>query len=361
MKLDVNKKSDELGSFEEFLKSKVVGQSDALKSVVSVYQSYLAKLNQRTRPIANILLLGPTGVGKTWLCEVVAQFLKVDLIKINCGEFDESHKASNLTGAPQGYVGYGDNPMITASMLEKSPNVVLFDEIEKAHPKFTSVLLALLDKGELVTSKGNLNFTNSFVFFTSNIGSSEVAKLHSGLGFQQESFDLDKKISNVSISALHKEFKPEFINRLDKYIVFNTLTEENLRDILNRELGFLQGRIMLCGIPFVFVCTPEAKDQLMRDGYDPKYGARHLKRSVRENIEQPLSSIIASKQVITGDFVKIDYKDGQFAFDREESKHALNAVNDALDKLSKEIKHTKKDKDEKKKTILDESWFNGGV
>jgi len=341
-RLDVNKKSDKLEKFEEYLKSKVIGQEIAISLLTDIYKIFLAGFQKKTRPLSNVLLLGPTGVGKTLICETVADFFDVKLVKVNCSELSESHTVAHLTGSPPGYVSREDPPLITKEMIEKTPSVVLFDELEKAHPRVFDAMLGIMDKAELHTNKGDLNLHNCFIFFTSNVGSEELAKLHQGMGFQNEENNTSKNIEAVSLSALKKQFKPEFINRLDKTIVFNTLGQEELRQILNIELGYLQGRIMLSNTPFVLLCTQPAKRALIEDGYDPKYGARHITRSLEKNIVSPLAAIATSGQLTAGDIVEVQY-DGDFIFQREPLAavapvtKALEAINPPEKKSNREI------------------------
>ena len=345
-KLDLSKRSDEILKFEESLKKSVIGQDEAVDEVIKVYQSYLAGMKTPHKPLGNFLFLGPTGVGKTLLVESVANVVKSDLIKINCAEYSDTHHTNNLTGSPLGYVNRDDDPVITQKKLDKNkPSVVLFDEIEKSSHTLWNLLLGITDKAELNTNKGSVDFSQSFIFFTSNVGSDELSRLHSGLGFNNTVVENDK-IKSISTSALAKKFPPEFVNRMDSIVVFNSLSEQNIRKILSVETGLVQGRILLSDTPFVVYYTESAREFLSKDGYDPKYGARHLKRTIERNIVSPLTIFMSSKQVGFGDLVTVDYKNNEFDFEVTVAG-AVSAVVAAKENIrammeEKEVKSRKK-------------------
>ena len=326
-RLDPNKRSDTILNFEEHLKKNVIGQDEAIEDVVNIYQSYLAGMKMPSRPLGNLLFLGPTGVGKTLLVEVVADFLfgnRNSLLKINCAELQESHQTAKLVGAPHGYVGYGDTPMLAQSNIDRyhtadvKISVILFDEIEKANDALWRLLLGILDKGSLALANGtDVDFTNSFIFMTSNIGSKEISSVHTGYGFtpvEELHGDLNTRINNIAIAAALKHFSPEFINRLDGITVFNTLDEKQVRQVLELEFGTVQGRILLSDTPFVVTYSDAARNAIFKDGNDPTFGARHIKRSIEQNVVFPLTIFMSSKQVGFGDLVTVDYKDNEFEF-----------------------------------------------
>lgn len=350
-RLDLEKRSDAVLLFEEKLKSKVIGQDEAINELVLIYQSYLAGMKQVDRPIANLLFLGPTGVGKTLLVEAVAEVLcgyRWAFLKINCAEYRSDHEVARLIGAPPGYTGYADPPVFAQGNIDKYKtaehnfSLILFDEIEKANPALSKLMLSILDKGNLGLGTGaTADFTSSFIFMTSNLGSAEIIQLHDGLGFSPKVDTTKGRIESITNRATNKHFSPEFINRLDKIIVFNSLTQDHMKKILDVETGMIQTRVLLSPTKFVIRYSDAAKAQLLAEGYNPKFGARHLKRNLERNVVLPLTSFMASKQVGFGDVVDIDYKDGEFAFEV--------SVGQVTDILSKSFTEPAKEVSDKKK------------
>src|SRR5207249_3756214 len=285
MILDPTLHSPEVRDFENGLSRRVVGQDRAVRRLARVLQVYQAGLSAPGRPIVNLLLLGPTGSGKTRLVEAAAEALfgsPAAVVKINCGEFQHSHEIAKLIGSPPGYLGHRETqPMITQEVLERhyteklKLSLVLFDEIEKASDALWQLLLGILDKGTLTLGDNRrVDFSHTLIFLTSNLGSAEMSKLMSGgLGFadsgpRDNDDELAQKIYRTAMEAARKKFSPEFMNRIDKVIVFRTLQRENLERILDIELTRVQERMMLAtaGKQFVFKCTERARDFLLLEG-----------------------------------------------------------------------------------------------
>jgi ATP-dependent Clp protease ATP-binding subunit ClpA len=287
---------------------------------------YLSGLSAPGRPLANLLLLGPTGSGKTRLVEATAEALFGDaraVVKIDCAEFQHGHEIAKLVGSPPGYLGHRETqPLITQEVLERHftkrdrVSLVLFDEIEKASDTLWQLLLGILDKATLTLGDNRrVDFSHSLIFLTSNLGSQEMTKLMSGgLGYasgpRKEDGELDQKIYRTAVEAARHKFSPEFMNRIDKVIVFHTLKRKHLEKILDIELAHVQERIMSAAASrqFVFDCTPSAREFLLEEGTDSKFGARHLKRSIERHLLFPLSNLLATRQIGLGDLVTIDHK-----------------------------------------------------
>jgi len=322
--LDPSIHSPEVRDFEAALTRKVVGQDRAVRRLARVYQVYLAGLASPGRPISNLLLLGPTGSGKTRLVEAAAEVLfgtANAVLKIDCAEFQHSHEIAKLIGSPPGYLGHRETqPLITQETLEQyyTENVklslVLFDEIEKASDALWQLLLGILDKATLTLGDNRrVDLSRAMIFMTSNLGSAEVNKLMTGsLGFSARPYDnddnLDKKIYRVASEAARRKFSPEFMNRIDKVIVFRSLKQDHLEKILDIELSRVQDRIIasMSERQFVFKCTRSARDFLLREGIDMRFGARHLKRAIERHLVFPLSNLIATSQISLGDLIIVD-------------------------------------------------------
>ena len=302
----------------------IVGQDEAIERIISVYQTYLAGLNPPGRPVGNFLFLGPTGTGKTRIVEAAAESLVGDgraVIKIDCAEFQHSHEIAKLIGSPPGYLGHREtHPLLSQEALNQfhsekmKLSFVLFDEIEKASDSLWNLLLGILDKACLTLGDNRrVDFSSSLIFMTSNLGASEMdALMRPGMGFHategqvtQDPVALAKKIKSAGVNAARRKFTPEFINRLDKIVVFNPLNEAHLRDILKIELLRVQERVF-AGVPFLFQLTDAAKEMLLTEGTDTKYGARHLKRAIERSLVHPLANLIATQQVRAGDLVSVD-------------------------------------------------------
>ncbi|MDE3179799.1 MAG: ATP-dependent Clp protease ATP-binding subunit [Acidobacteriota bacterium] len=336
--LDPDLRSDEVQDFEDELRRKVVGQDRAVRQLARIYQVFRAGIFAPGRPLTNLLLLGPTGSGKTRIVEATAGILLGNeraVLKIDCAEFQHSHEISKLIGSPPGYLGHREtHPLITQEALDQhytdsvKLSLVLFDEIEKASDSLWQLLLGILDKATLTLGDNQrVDFSHSMIFMTSNLGSQEMAKLvEGGLGFAGTSHDfdpeLDQKIYRAASEAARRKFSPEFMNRIDRVIVFRSLQPCHMEEILDIELDRVQERIMQSAAdqPFIFRCLPEARKFLISEGADPKFGARHLKRAIERHLVVPLSNLLATAQIRLGDVVTIDFnqKSSKLAFFRQE-------------------------------------------
>jgi ATP-dependent Clp protease ATP-binding subunit ClpB len=322
--LDPTRRSNEAQGFETALRRKIVGQDAAIDKVAEIYQMFLAGLNPPGRPVGNLLFLGPTGSGKTRVVEAMAEALFGDphaCIKIDCAEFQHSHEIAKLIGSPPGYLGHREtHPLLTQEALNQwhteklKLSILLFDEIEKASDALWQLLLGILDKATLTLGDNRrVDLSQCVIIMTSNLGASEMSELINGtLGFAQrptqDDARLDQKIDRTAIEAARRKFSPEFMNRIDKIVVFRTLRPEHLEQILEIELGMVQQRILQAtgNQQFVFSCTQAVKQFLLREGTDMRYGARHLKRAIERNIVFPLANLVATSQVKLGDFIRID-------------------------------------------------------
>ncbi len=322
--LNANLVGRQAEKLDRSLRKRIVGQDEAVEQVVKVYQTYLAAMNSPGRPIGTFIFMGPTGSGKTRMVEALAESLVGDaraVIKIDCAEFQHSHEIAKLIGSPPGYLGHREtHPLLSQETLNQyhteqcKLSFVLFDEIEKASDALWNLLLGILDKATLTLGDNRrVDFSRAMIFMTSNLGSGEMSNIMSpSMGFMQQApaFDskLWEKVSKAGFEAARKKFTPEFINRIDKAVVFRPLGEDELRRILDLELGYVQQRIFTSaqGVQFIFQCSDPVKEFLLREGTDLKYGARHLKRAVERHLVYPLSNLIATEQVRAGDMVRID-------------------------------------------------------
>ena len=313
------------------LRKRVVGQDEAIQQIVDIYQTFLAGMSSTGRPIGNLLFLGPTGSGKTRLVEAAAESLLGDsraLIKIDCAEFQHSHEIAKLIGSPPGYLGHREtHPLLSQEVLDHyhtdtlKLSFVLFDEIEKASDALWNLLLGILDKATLTLGDNRrVDFSRALIFMTSNLGASEMNSiLRPNLGFAAGECErkralgevdagLSEKVANAGVEAARRKFTPEFINRIDKTVVFHPLGHAELRKILGLELNMVQERIFHgpTSVPFVFSLSDGAKDFLLCQGTDLKYGARHLKRAVERHLVHAVSNLISSGQVRGGDSLRVD-------------------------------------------------------
>jgi ATP-dependent Clp protease ATP-binding subunit ClpA len=322
--LDPSRRSNDARDFETALRRKIVGQDQAIEKVAEIYQMFLAGLNAPGRPVGNLLFLGPTGSGKTRVVEAVAESLFGDAracIKIDCAEFQHSHEIAKLIGSPPGYLGHREtHPLLTQEALNQwhteklKLSILLFDEIEKASDSLWQLLLGILDKATLTLGDNRrVDLSSCIIIMTSNLGSAEMNGLvDGGLGFAPKAVSvdnsLDEKINRSAVDAARRKFAPEFMNRIDKVVVFKTLRPEHLQQILEIELGMVQQRVLMAAgaNQFVFNCTPQVKTFLLAEGTDPKFGARHLKRAIERHLVFPLANLVATGQVKLGDFVRVD-------------------------------------------------------
>lgn len=334
--LDPTRRSGDATEFDAALRRRIVGQDLAIDKVVEIYQMFLAGLNPPGRPVGNLLFLGPTGSGKTRVVEALAEALFGDpraLIKIDCAEFQHSHEIAKLIGSPPGYLGHREtHPLLTQEALNQwhtdklKLSILLFDEIEKASDALWQLLLGILDKATLTLGDNRrVDLSQCLIVMTSNLGAAEMSDLvGGGMGFGPKTpfvdTKLDEKMTRTAQEAARRKFSPEFMNRIDKVVVFKTLRPEHLEQIIEIELGMVQQRILQAtgNHQFVFSCTPPVKKFLLNEGTDPKYGARHLKRAIERHIVFPLANLVATSQVKLGDFVRIDIEaDGRMQFVKE--------------------------------------------
>ena len=333
-RLDPSKHGAQTTDFEAFLRRKIIGQDAAIEAIVEMYQLFLTGLNSPDRPIGNLLFLGPTGSGKTYVVEVIAEALfqnRHAFTKVDCAEFQHSHEIAKLIGSPPGYVGHRETPPLMAQESvdqyqteTQKLSLLLFDEVEKASDALWQLLLGILDKGSLrLGDNRNVDLTRCVVFLTSNLGATEMVELvDGGIGFvagsPADDPHLDEKISRTAIDAARHKFSPEFMNRIDKVVVFKSLRPEHLERILDLELGYVQERISNAAgqLHFTFRCSPEVRAWLLKEGTDPRYGARHLKRAIERNIVFALANLVATSQVQAGDQVEIGMADGALTFSK---------------------------------------------
>ncbi len=296
-----------------------------MQAVVDLYRVFRAGLQSPGRPLGNLLFLGPTGTGKTRIVEVAAEVLFGDprgVIKVDCAEFQHSHEIAKLIGSPPGYLGHREtHPVITQEALAQyhtetlKVSFLLFDEIEKASDALWQLLLGILDKATLTLGDNRrVDLSQAMIFMTSNLGGSEITELMTGgMGFVAamtlgEKPRLDEKVERMASEAAKRRFAPEFMNRIDETIVFRPLRREQLERILEIELTIVQQRLSVTPRGhFVFRATRAAKDFLLREGTDLKYGARHLKRAIERHLVYPLASLLATDQVTTGDTISVDW------------------------------------------------------
>jgi ATP-dependent Clp protease ATP-binding subunit ClpB len=321
--LDTRMRSSTSRHFEDALRQKVVGQDEAVQALVELHQVFCAGLRSPGRPVGNLLLLGPTGSGKTRIVEAAAEILFGDgraVIKVDCAEFQHSHEIAKLIGSPPGYLGHREtNPMITQEALAASHtdklklSFLLFDEIEKASDSLWQLLLGMLDKATLTLGDNRkVDLSQTVIFLTSNLGGGEITELmEGGMGFirpkDKPAAGLDAKVERTAVEAARRKFSPEFMNRLDTVVVFRPLKTEELDEVLEIELGQVQKRVLdSTTVRFLFRITSEGREFLLQEGTDQRYGARHLKRAIERYLVCPLSRLLATEQVRSGDVLLID-------------------------------------------------------
>src|SRR5216683_2606602 len=326
--LDAEKRSATACQFGHAMREKIVGQDEAVQALVDIYQVFCAGLHSPGRPVGNLLFLGPTGSGKTRIVEAAAEILFGDsraLIKVDCAEFQHSHEIAKLIGSPPGYLGHREtHPLITQESLAASHreqmklSFLLFDEIEKASDSLWQLLLGMLDKGTLTLGDNRkVDLSQTVIFLTSNLGGSQIADLmHEGMGFIQPkdkaTTGLHEKVQRTALEAARRNFSPEFMNRLDKVVVFHPLKREELDEVLEIELRQVQKRVLDSTTrPFLFRITSEGREFLLEEGTDQRYGARHLKRAIERYVVCPIARLLATAQVHQGDALVIDHHLGE--------------------------------------------------
>jgi ATP-dependent Clp protease ATP-binding subunit ClpB len=308
---------EKLIQMEERLRDRVVGQDEAIEAVANTVRAARAGLQDPNRPLGSFLFLGPTGVGKTETARALAEFLFDDeqaMVRIDMSEYQEKHTVSRLIGAPPGYVGYEEAGQLTEAVRRRPYSVILFDEVEKAHPEVLNVLLQLLDDGRLTDAQGRtVDFRNAIVIMTSNIGSQYITER--GLGWEQ--------IRNRVLEVLRGEFRPELLNRIDEVVIFRPLGMEQIAQIVDIQLRGLRKR--LADRKIELDLTPAAKELLAREGFDPVYGARPLKRAIQKQIVQPLAMRLLRGDFQDGDSILIDAENDRIEFRRQEAAASATA------------------------------------
>ena len=339
--LDTGKRSSTACQFERALRERVVGQDQAVQALVDLYQMFCAGLQSPFRPIGNLLFLGPTGSGKTRIVEAAAEILFGDsraVVKVDCAEFQHSHEIAKLIGSPPGYLGHREtHPLITQEALAASHrdhlklSFLLFDEIEKASDALWQLLLGMLDKATLTLGDNRrVDLSQTMIFLTSNLGGGQIADLvQGGMGFIQPNdkptTGLHEKVERTAVEAARRKFSPEFMNRLDRIVVFQPLEREELDEVLEIELSNVQKRVLDAATrPFLFRITEEGRAFLLQEGTDQRYGARHLKRAIERYVVHPIARLLATAQVREGDVLVIDRHpaDKALAFLRDSERQA---------------------------------------
>lgn len=344
--LDPHQRSTASCCFEQALRRRIVGQDEAVQALVDLYQVFCAGLNSPGRPVGTLLFLGPTGVGKTRLVEAAAEILFGDsraLIKVDCAEFQHSHEISKLIGSPPGYLGHREtSPLITQEALAKSHrgelklSILLFDEIEKASDALWKLLLGILDKATLTLGDNRrVDLSQTIVFMTSNVGAVQLTELISGgMGFvhpsERQEKNLEHKMERTAVEAARRKFSPEFVNRLDKMVVFHPLNRAQLEEVLQIEIGKVQARVReAMNGPFLLRITEDGRQFLLDEGTDQRYGARHLNRAIEKFVVHPLARLVATRQLGSDDVVVIDRHpaEGCLAFTKSVEQSMARATN----------------------------------
>lgn len=307
--------SERLLNMEQILHERIVGQDKAVSSVARAIRRGRVGLKNPNRPLGSFIFLGPTGVGKTELCKTLAETMfgnEDAIVKLDMSEYMEKHTVSKLIGSPPGYVGFDEGGQLTEKIRRKPYSVVLFDEIEKAHPDVFNMLLQILEDGVLTDSQGRkVSFKNSIIIMTSNVGASKIVDKKASLGFGENAENND--IESLVMGDLKKTFKPEFLNRIDEIIVFNQLEQKDIEEIAKRMLSSLTKRVADLEIELDF--TPEAVTAIAEAGFDKVYGARPLRRAIQQKIEDPLSELMLENKISKGSKCTVDFKNNEFVFE----------------------------------------------
>jgi ATP-dependent Clp protease ATP-binding subunit ClpA len=334
--LDPTRMGTAARKLEDGLRQRVIGQDDAIRQIVRIYQTFDAGLAAPGRPVGSLLFLGPTGSGKTRTVEALAETLVGDpraVVKIDCAEFQHSHEIAKLIGSPPGYLGHREtHPALGQEVLNQfftedvKLSFVLFDEIEKASDALWNLLLGILDKATLTLGDNRrVDFSRAIVFMTSNLGASEMnALLRPRLGFSVDGVEprqLALKLAHAGTEAARRRFTPEFMNRIDRVVTFHPLGRPELEAILDIELQAVRARAAIH-----FTLDASARDLLLREGTDTRYGARHLKRAIERMLVHPLSNLIATAQLQAGDCVQIETDRDTLVFSKEETETLASAA-----------------------------------
>jgi ATP-dependent Clp protease ATP-binding subunit ClpC len=309
---------------EDALHSRVIGQDEAITAIAKSVRRSRAGLKDPKRPIGVFMFLGPTGVGKTYLPRVLAEFMfgsEESMIKLDMSEFMEKHNVSRLVGAPPGYIGYDDGGQLTDTVRRKSYCLILLDEIEKAHPDVFNMLLQIFDDGHLTDAKGRrVDFRNTIIIMTSNVGS-DLIRRESNIGFAVQKDEVKtaeqqhSRMKDKVLEELKRVFRPEFLNRVDSQVVFHTLGKEDIRKIVELNLRDLEKQLVLKGVSLAI--TDDAKDWLGEKGYDHVFGARPLRRVIQNELEDRLSEALLQERFVPGDRVLITVQNDEIVLDKE--------------------------------------------
>ncbi len=328
----LEEEAEKLGRMEEYLRRRVVGQDEAVKKIAETVKRSRAGISDPQRPIGSFMFLGPTGVGKTELTKALAEFMFDDdkaLIRVDMSEFMEKHSVSKLIGAPPGYVGFDEGGTFTETVRHRPYSVILFDEIEKAHPEVFNILLQVLDNGRLTDAKGRVvNFKNTIIILTSNVGAQYIDKMQT-IGFSKGEKDNYEGVKEKVLDALKDQFRPEFLNRLDDIIVFDILSPEVIREIVNIQVESVKKRLEEKEIELVI--SDAVFDELAKEGYNPQYGARPLKRLIQTKILNPVATMMIGNKVLSGGTILVDKKNGEYTFDVKRGKRS-GSVSTVVDK-----------------------------
>ncbi len=339
----LEEEAKKLTRMEEELTKQVVGQDQAVKKIAETIKRSRAGINDPQRPIGSFIFLGPTGVGKTELTKALTKFMFDDekaLIRVDMSEYMEKHAVSKIIGAPPGYVGHEDSGSLTETVKHRPYSVILFDEIEKAHPEIFNILLQVLDNGRLTDSKGRLvNFKNTIIIMTSNIGAQYIDRMQK-IGFTASKNDTENynDTKEKVHDALKEHFRPEFLNRLDEIVVFDILSPEAIKNIVKIELDKVEERLKDKEIKLEF--TPSVLEYLAKEGYNPQYGARPLKRLIQNKILNSVASHIIEQSVMRGGTISVSYnmKTGEFAFDVKKGRKGA-IIKESLVAVSAPVSH----------------------
>lgn len=325
----LEEEQEKLAHMEAYLSKRVIGQEDAIKKISDAVRRSRAGVGDPNRPIGSFLFLGPTGVGKTELTKALAEFMFNDekaLVKIDMSEYMEKHSISKMIGSPAGYVGYEESGNLTEAVRHRPYSVILFDEVEKAHPEVFNILLQVLDEGKLTDNKGRVaNFKNTIIIMTSNIGSQYVQKMQ-GFGFSESGSENEyDAVKNKVNDAVKDFFKPEFLNRLDDIIIFDILKKEQIKNIVALQIKDIEKR--LADKEITFTVTDEAIDYIGDKSYDPAYGARPIRRYLQTNVLNKIASLMINKSLNNGGKVEVSIKKGELCIDTKKSGRVKSSLN----------------------------------
>lgn len=317
----LEEEASKLSRIEDYLKEKIVGQDEAVKAISDTIKRSRAGISDPNRPIGSFMFLGPTGVGKTELTKALAEFMFDDdkaLIRVDMSEFMEKHSVSKLIGAPPGYVGFEEGGNFTETVRHRPYSVILFDEIEKAHPEVFNILLQVLDNGRLTDAKGRVvNFKNTVIIMTSNVGAQYIDQMQS-IGFSKGAEETYGNMKDKVMDSLRNAFRPEFLNRLDDIIVFDVLSKDTIKSIVSIQVDIIKKRLAEKEIDLII--SDAVLDKLAVEGYNPQYGARPLKRLIQTKILNPVATMMIGNKVLSGGTVLVDLKNGELTFEVKKEK-----------------------------------------